>query len=574
MTTADPISLAQAQRLAANADTILLRATRPADLETPIGAFLRLDDGNPAYLLESVEGGERLGRYSFLGVGPRRLLEVRDGVARIQTRPVTVPVYAPDLPIETIDVADPLAAIRAFVPRRRVQPTEGMPRFTGGAVGALAYDAVSSFEPTVPLPERDPVGVPAAAFIETDLVLVFDHLTHTLSAIASLHTDAPNLESRYRIAEEAIFGALERSARPTEAEMAGNRGRGANGAPTTPPPVANALGRPAAGALGRPAAGALGRPAGTSLGRDEYIHAVEVAKDAIAAGEAIQVVLARRQSFDLPTDPATGAPLDGIGLYRALRRVNPSPYLFFVRTPTFEVVGASPELLLQAEGDRLTTHPIAGTRPRGVDAKEDALLAEELQRDPKERAEHVMLVDLGRNDLGRVARAGTVSVSKYMEVERYSHVLHLVSHVEARLRPELDALDALRSVFPAGTLSGAPKIRAMQLIAAAEGERRGLYGGAVGYLGYDGNLDTAITIRSAVLKDGQAHVHTGAGIVAASVPEKEFEETEHKAAALRRAIELAAGIPDVPRGTAGSTSGEAEAGEAAALEADEVEARP
>ena len=292
----------------------------------------------------------------------------------------------------------------------------------------------------------------------------------------------------------------------------------------------------------------LGHPVETSLGRDEYIHAVEVAKEAIAAGEAIQVVLARRQSFALPTDPATGAPLDGIGLYRALRRVNPSPYLFFTRTPAFEVVGASPELLLQVEGDRLTTHPIAGTRPRGADAREDALLAEELQRDPKERAEHVMLVDLGRNDLGRVSRPGTVTVSKYMEVERYSHVLHLVSHVEGRLKPGLDALDALRSVFPAGTLSGAPKIRAMQLIAAAEGERRGLYGGAVGYLGYDGNLDTAITIRSAVLKDGQAHVHTGAGIVAGSVPEREFEETEHKAAALQRAIELAAGLPETQRG--------------------------
>ena len=548
MTTADPISLAQAQRIAANADTILLRATRPADLETPIGAFLRLDDGGPAYLLESVEGGERLGRYSFLGVGPRRLLEVRDGLARIQTRPVTVPVYASDLPIETTPAADPLAAIRAFVPRRRVQPTEGMPRFTGGAVGALAYDAVSAFEPTVPLPERDPVGVPMAAFIETDLVLVFDHLTHTLSAIASLHTEAPDLEGRYRIAEAAIYEALERTARPSAAEMAGTKARTAAGA-------------------GDARAAALGRPIETSLGRDEYIRAVEVAKDAIAAGEAIQVVLARRQSFELPADPSTGVALDGIGLYRALRRVNPSPYLFFTRTPTFEVVGASPELLLQAEGDRLTTHPIAGTRPRGADAREDALLAEELQRDPKERAEHVMLVDLGRNDLGRVARAGTVSVSKYMEVERYSHVLHLVSHVEARLRPELDALDALRSVFPAGTLSGAPKIRAMQLIAAAEGERRGLYGGAVGYLGYDGNLDTAITIRSAVLKDGQAHVHTGAGIVAASVPEKEFEETEHKAAALRRAIELAAGVPEAPRSEAAVAAGEAD-------EVEGVEARP
>ncbi|MEA2610959.1 MAG: anthranilate synthase component [Chloroflexota bacterium] len=523
MTTADPISLAQAQRLSANADTILLRATRPADLETPIGAFLRLDDRGPAYLLESVEGGERLGRYSFLGVGPRRLLEVRDGVARIQTRPVTEPTFSSDLPIEVLQAGDPLDAIRTFIPRRRVLPTEGMPRFTGGAVGALAYDAVSAFETTVPQPERDPVGVPTAAFIETDLVLVFDHLTHTLSAIASLHTEAPDLEGRYRIAEEAIFEALERTSRPSAGEIAGSRVR-SEAVPAAP-----------------------AQPLETSLGRDGYIHAVEVAKDAIAAGEAIQVVLARRQSFALPTDPTTGAPLDGIGLYRSLRRVNPSPYLFFVRTPTFEVVGASPELLLQVEGDRLTTHPIAGTRPRGADAREDALLSEELQRDPKERAEHVMLVDLGRNDLGRVARAGTVSVSKYMEVERYSHVLHLVSHVEARLRPELDALDALRSVFPAGTLSGAPKVRAMQLIAAAEGERRGLYGGAVGYLGYDGNLDTAITIRSAVLKDGQAHIHTGAGIVAGSVPEKEFEETEHKAAALRRAIDLAAGVPEASR---------------------------
>ncbi len=530
MTTTDPLSLAQTKRLAADADTILLRATRPADLETPIGAFLRLDDGGPAYLLESVEGGERLGRYSFLGVGPRRLLEVRDGVARTQTRPVTVPVYAPDLPIASAEAGDPLAAIREFVPRRRVLPVEGMPRFTGGAVGALAYDAVSSFEPSVPMPDRDPVAVPIAAFIETDLVLVFDHLTHTLSAIASLHTDAPDLEGRYRIAEAAIFDALERSARPSAAEIAGPRTavRGpvpGPGGPSAPAPAPQL-------------------PVDTSLGRDAYIRAVEVAKDAIASGEAIQVVLARRQSFDLPADPASGSTLDGIAIYRALRRVNPSPYLFFVRTPSFEVVGASPELLLQVVGDRLTTHPIAGTRPRGVDAREDALLAEQLQKDPKERAEHVMLVDLGRNDLGRVARPGTVTVSKYMEVERYSHVLHLVSHVEARLLPGADALDALRSVFPAGTLSGAPKVRAMQLIAAAEGERRGLYGGAVGYLGYDGNLDTAITIRSAVLKDGQAHVHTGAGIVAGSVPEREFEETDHKAAALRRAIDIAAGVPD------------------------------
>jgi len=544
MSTADPLSLTEAKRLAASADTILLRATRSADLETPIGAFLRLDDGHPAYLLESVEGGERLGRYSFLGTGPRRLLEVRDGIARTQTRPVTVSEYAPDLPVDVDEAPDPLAAIRRFVPRRRVVPAEGNPRFTGGAVGALAYDAVSIFEPTVPLPARDPVGVPTAAFIETDLVLVFDHLTHTLSALASLHTEAPDLEGRYAIAERAIFEALEQTARPSAAELAG------------------ATARPKAGP-----AGTLDDRVETSLGRDDYIHAVRVAKDAIAAGEAIQVVLARRQTLDLPADPATGAPLDGIGLYRALRRVNPSPYLFFVRTPTFEVVGASPELLLQVEGDRLTTHPIAGTRPRGADAREDALLAEQLQRDPKERAEHVMLVDLGRNDIGRVSRPGTVTVSKYMDVERYSHVLHLVSHVEGRLAPGLDALDALRAVFPAGTLSGAPKVRAMQLIAAAEGERRGLYGGAVGYLGYDGNLDTAITIRSAVLRAGQAHIHTGAGIVAGSVPESEFEETEHKGAALRRAIELAAGMADAGRTADAPASPEAIRSQAA-------EARP
>jgi anthranilate synthase component 1 len=531
----DPLSLAEARRLAGTADTILLRATRTADLETPIGAFLRLDDGvTPAYLLESVEGGERLGRYSFLGIGPRRLLEVRGGRAYTTTRPVGVTEYAPDLPVTVAETPDPLTALRTFVPKRSVLPADGMPRFTGGAVGALSYDAVSTFEPSVPLPDRDPVGVPLAAWIETDLVIVFDHLSHQLSAIASLHVDAPDFEGRYRIAERAIFEALEQTARPSAAELAGSFAR------TTEPGQDEPL---------------VGRIE-TSLGREQYVRAVEKAKDAIAAGEAIQVVLARRQSFDLPA-AADGTAIDGIALYRALRRVNPSPYLFFTRTPGMEVVGASPELLVQVAGDRLSTHPIAGTRPRGATPADDERLADELRGDPKERAEHVMLVDLGRNDLGRVARPGTVTTSQYMEVERYSHVLHLVSHVEAKLRRELDALDALRAVFPAGTLTGAPKVRAMQLIAAAEGERRGLYGGAVGYLGYDGNLDTAITIRSAVLKDGLAHVHTGAGIVARSVPESEFEETEHKAAAMRRAIELAA-APAVGRRTSSDAGTEPE----------------
>jgi anthranilate synthase component 1 len=515
VTTMDPLSLTQAKRLAPSADTLLLRATRPADLETPIGAFLRLDDGTtPAYLLESVEGGERLGRYSFLGIGPRRLLEVRDGRATIQERPVSVDRYDPDLPTTSIPAPDPLEAIRAFVPKRRVEPREGMPRFTGGAVGALAYDAVSTFEPRVPLPDADPVGTPLAAFIETDLVIVFDHLTHTLSAIASLHTGPPDLEGRYRIAEAAIFEALERTARPSAAELNGHASGGA-GAAATP----------------------LGID--TSLGRDEYIHAVEVAKDAIAAGEAIQVVLARRQSFELPADPSTGRQLDGIGLYRSLRRVNPSPYLFFVRVPSFEVVGASPELLVQLDGDKLTTHPIAGTRPRGATPHEDSALEAELLADPKERAEHLMLLDLGRNDVGRVAEIGTVKVTDQFFIERYSHVMHIVSNVEGKLSSKHDSIDAMAAGFPAGTVSGAPKVRAMEIIDELEKEKRGLYAGAVGYFSAAGDMDTAIVLRTALVKDGTMYVQAGAGIVADSNPKAEQQECVNKAKALFRAAEEA-----------------------------------
>ena len=541
----DPLSLREVKQMSGAADTILLTATRNADLETPIGAFMRFDDGGPAFLLESVEGGERLGRYSFLGVGPRRLLTYRPGQATIQTRPVGVAEFSPDLPTETFDAPDPLVALRRFMPKRRILPSTEIPRFPGGAVGALAYDAVSTFEPTVPLPAKDPIGVPMAAFQETDLVLVFDHLTHTLSAVAALHTEAPDLDGRYAIAERAIFEALERTGRPTEIELAGltrrSRAGSADGqaAPTQP--------------LGL-------EPIEVSMSRARYEAEVRNAKENIAAGEAIQIVVARRQTFERPV--IGGEKLDAVSLYRSLRRVNPSPYLFFVRMPEFSVVGASPELLVRVEGDRITTHPIAGTRPRGADAAEDDALAYSLQRDPKERAEHVMLVDLGRNDLGRVARAGSVAVTKYMEIERYSHVLHLVSNVEARLKPGNDALDALRSIFPAGTLSGAPKVRAMQLIAEAEGEQRGLYGGAVGYLGYDGNLDTAITIRSAVMCDDLIHLTVGAGIVAGSVPEKEFDETEHKAGAVKRAIELAV-AETADRVAAAGTSAGASAGAAA-----------
>jgi anthranilate synthase component 1 len=555
MPVTNPLSLGEVRRLAAGADTVLLRAERDADLETPIGAFMRLDDGGPAYLLESVEGGDRLGRYSFLGVGPRRILTVDASGSRIQVRPVEETRWDASLPVEDLRAADPLDALRRFVPRRRVEPLAGMPRFIGGAVGALAYDAVSTFEPTVPLPDRDPVGVPLATFLESDLVLVFDHLAHTLSAIASLHVEAPRIEERYRIAERAIWEALERTARPVAAETAfrgPDLGAGPGEADGTRPGMTGDAGTGDSGDMPDTAGSGAGADEGrASLGRDAYEHAVVVAKEAIASGEAIQVVLARRQTLDLPAGPE-GRPVDGLAVYRALRRVNPSPYLFFVRTPGHDVVGASPELLVRVTGRRVATHPIAGTRRRGADEAEDRRLAEELQADPKERAEHVMLVDLGRNDLGRVAEPGSVAVTRYMEVERYSHVLHLVSHVEAKLADGRDSLDALRSVFPAGTLSGAPKVRAMQLIARAEGERRGLYGGAVGYLGYDGDLDTAITIRSAVLKDGLAHIHAGAGIVKGSDPASEFRETEAKAAAMRRAIDAAGAGASRPEAEAGA----------------------
>jgi anthranilate synthase component I len=502
-----PLSLAQAKRLAETSDTVLLRATREADLETPIGAFLAIDNGAPAYLLESVEGGERLGRYSFLGTLPRRLLQVRDGTATTMTRAVGVEDTA-DFTTDSRRQPDPLHALRTFLPRRRVAPLPDLPRFTGGAVGVLAYDSVATFEPTVPMPADDPIGVPLAAFLESDLVLVFDHLTHTLSAIASLHTDAPDFDARYRVAERAVLDALERTA------DGGGRQAGERSAASPAERSADS----------------------TSLDREAYIAGVDVAKEAIRAGETIQIVLARRRSRSAGRED--GSPVSGIDLYRALRRVSPSPYLFFVRMPEFEVVGASPELLLRVEGGRMLTHPIAGTRPRGATDDEDRVLAEELATDRKERAEHVMLVDLARNDLGRVATPGSVTVTSYMQVERFSHVQHLVSHVAGELRPGCDALDALRAVFPAGTLSGAPKVRAMQLIAELEQERRGLYGGAVGYIGYDGSLDTAITIRSAVLSGGQIHVHSGAGIVAGSEPEREFEETEHKAQAMMRAIDM------------------------------------
>jgi anthranilate synthase component 1 len=495
-----------------------------ADAETPVGLYRKLAQDAPGtFLLESAEHGGVWSRYSIVGAASRATLTERDGRAHwVGEPPVGVPTDG-----------NPLEALRDTVAALATEPIEGLPPLTGGMVGAITYDAVRRWE-KVPATLPDELGLPEISMMLATDLAVLDHADGSVLLVAN----AVNYDATDERVEDAWADAVSRLDAMTS-HLA------ADAASTV-------------ATVDRVAFAAARDQVRSNLTQAAFEDMVEQAKEDIRAGEVFQVVLSQRFS--------TPCPADALDVYRALRSSNPSPYMYLLRLPagdgtTYDVVGSSPEALVKVTGRRAITHPIAGSRPRGKTPEDDQRLAEDLLADPKERAEHVMLVDLGRNDLGRVARAGTVTVSKYMEVERYSHVLHLVSHVEGRLKPELDALDALRSVFPGGTLSGAPKVRAMQLIAAAEGERRGLYGGAVGYLGYDGNLDTAITIRSAVLKEGQAHVHTGAGIVAGSVPEREFEETEHKAAALRRAIEMAAGVSEAT-------------GVAPGLEADEIEVQP
>jgi anthranilate synthase component 1 len=487
-------SLAEARELARSGNAIPIRMTFVDDCETPVSAFLKLRDGGPCFLLESAEQG-RLGRYSFLGFRPRAMLRYAGGELSEWRGDL-----APDSePASVREVDDPYGAVSDYLETFRLPPVDDLPPFAGGAVGFFGYDLVRTVEPLVE-PNPDPIGLPDMALMVSDVLVAFDHMRHELTLMAyAIADDESDLEAAYASAVETLTELREKLRGPVP----------------------------------RPAVTGDGETARfeSNMTREEFEANVRRIIEYIHAGDAFQVVPSQR--FSAPT------PVEAFSIYRGLRTVNPSPYMYFLDFGDFQIAGASPEPLVKVMGRRVETRPIAGTYPRGESEEEDRRRAEDLLRDPKERAEHVMLVDLGRNDLGRVARPGTVSVSRYMDVERYSHVHHLVSHVEGRLAPGLDALDALRSVFPAGTLSGAPKVRAMQLIAAAEGERRGLYGGAVGCVGCDGNLDTAITIRSAVLREGRAHFHTGAGIVASSAPEAEFDETEHKAAALRRAFEEA-----------------------------------
>jgi anthranilate synthase component 1 len=463
-----------------------------ADMETPVSAYLKIANG-PSFLLESVTGGENLARYSFIGAAPRATLELFPDRARLEESGVSR-----ELPFE-----DPLTLIDQLVAGEAYLPNEALPRFAGGAVGFLSYEIARFFE-RLPSPSNDPLGMPLAHLLVTDEVLVFDHLRRTIKVITHLRLDG-DLETEYRAAELRIAELIERLAAPLPARAQRDFS------------LEVAARQPA-------------QPR-SNMTQEQYEGIVRKAKEYIAAGDIIQVVPSQRLERETSADP--------FAIYRALRFINPSPYSFFLDFGRYQLVGASPELLVLAERGSVLTHPIAGTRPRSADPAEDERVAAELLGDEKERAEHVMLVDLGRNDLGRVCLPGTVSVPKLMAIERYSHVMHIVSHVTGQLNPALRPIEALRATFPAGTVSGAPKIRAMEIIAELEQDQRGPYAGAIGFFGFDGDMETAITIRTILVKDGVAIVQAGGGVVADSDPRLEYEETHHKATAMFRAVEAA-----------------------------------
>ncbi len=452
-----------------------------ADLETPVSAFLKVRQGPYSFLLESVEGGERLARYSFIGTQPYRVMRTGDGHE-----------YS----------GDPLRPMEDELARFKLVPVQGVPAFTGGAIGYISYDAVRHFEPRVGRPESDPLKLPEAMFLYCDSMVVFDHLHHTIKVIAHCRLDG-DVDAAYRQAAFTIDELTERLASPT--------------VPLPPQEVAAVL-------------RTNGR-AQSNIGREGYELMVERIREDIIAGEIIQAVPSQRLARPTAVHP--------FNIYRQLRTVNPSPYMFYLDLGDFQVVGASPELLVRVEDGVVTNHPIAGTKPRGATPEEDERIACELLSDEKERAEHIMLVDLGRNDVGRVAKPGSVRVDTLMKVERYSHVMHIVSHVSGRLRDDRTAFDAFRAVFPAGTVSGAPKVRAMEIIGEVERERRGIYAGAVGYASFAGSLDTCIAIRTMVVKEGVAYLQAGGGIVYDSVPATEYQESMNKLIALQRAIDQA-----------------------------------
>jgi anthranilate synthase component 1 len=471
-------SLDDVKRLADQGNMVPIYREINADLETPVSAYLKVARPPYSFLLESVEGGEQVARYSFIGTEPSGVVRTGKG--------------------QTNGEVDPLIPVQKVMNAYQLVPMPELGPFNGGMVGYISYDAVRYFE-RLPSPDNDPVGVPESVFMMTTTFLIFDHVRHSIRVVSHAFLDG-DVETAYNEAVERIDELIDRLDSPLQ------------------PPT-------------RSQNGAASSEIASNLTPAQYDEIVERCKEYIYAGDIIQTVPSQR--FSRPT---TAHPLE---IYRALRAINPSPYMYYLELDDFHIVGASPEELVRVQNGVVSTRPIAGTKPRGKTVEEDEALERELLTDEKERAEHIMLVDLGRNDVGRVCKPGTVEVTELMIVEKYSHVMHIVSHVVGKLQDDKTAYDALRSCFPAGTLSGAPKIRAMEIIAEMEPDKRGPYGGAVGYFDLNGNMDTAITIRTMVIKDGVAYVQAGGGIVFDSVPQTEYEETEHKASAVLRAIEQA-----------------------------------
>jgi anthranilate synthase component 1 len=475
-------SLEQVRELAREYNLIPVRETFVDDCETPVSAFLKLREDGPAFLLESADQG-RVGRYSFIGFRPRKVLRWSLG-----------------------EPGDPYALAAAELGRYRPAPLADLPPFAGGAVGVFAYDLVRTVEP-LGEPNPDPLGVPDLALMLTDTLVVFDHLKHSVTVLANVYPEG-DIEASYAAALETIAEVRWRLSGPVP--------------------------RPSR----RPGTGRTVPEFVSNMSQAGFESMVARIIEYIYAGDAYQVVPSQRWSAPVP--------VEAFSIYRGLRVVNPSPYMYFLDFGDFEVAGASPEPLITVSGRDVSTRPIAGTRPRGATAEEDRQMAEELLADAKERAEHVMLVDLGRNDLGRVCEYGSVSVESFMAVENYSHVMHIVSSVVGRLREGVGALEALRAVLPVGTLSGAPKVRAMEIIDELEPVKRGGYGGAIGYVAYTGDLDTCVHIRTVVVKDGVAHVQAGGGTVADAKPDNEYRESVAKSQAVMQAIKVAVGQPDWP----------------------------
>lgn len=456
-----------------------------ADLDTPLSLYLKLANRPYSYLLESVQGGERFGRYSFIGLPANTHISVRGKQITLNEQGA----------VSSVQADNPLDYIEQYQARFKVAPLPGLPRFTGGLAGYFGYDTVRYIEPRLAKTEKkDVIGTPDILLMLTEQLAVIDNLSGKLTFI--VYAD-PAREDAYELARERLRELVGMLRLPIEIPYA---------------PPARAV------------------SAVSEFGQAAFKAAVERSKQYIFDGDIMQVVLSQRMSQPFPAQP--------LSLYRALRSINPSPYMFYYDMGDHHVVGSSPEILARLEGNTVTVRPIAGTRPRGHDMQHDAALAEELLADPKELAEHLMLIDLGRNDIGRVAEHGTVKLTDKMVIERYSHVMHIVSNVEAQLKPGLSAMDVLKATFPAGTVSGAAKVRAMEIIDELEPSKRGIYAGAVGYLGFNGDMDVAIALRTAVVKDQTLYVQAGAGIVADSVPESEWQETQNKARAVLRAAEM------------------------------------